>query len=64
MKEELQIICILVLAFLLPMLTSWLLDWDWISRQWTRKTLVILLMGTEIAISILILRGIFKKPNQ
>jgi len=61
MKETLQISGILLLAFLLPMLTSWLLDWSWIDHNWTRKTLVILLMLVEIALSVFILRGMFPK---
>lgn len=61
MKETLQISGILLLAFLLPLLTSWLLDWSWIEQQMIRKALVILLMLIEIAISVLILKGMFKK---
>jgi hypothetical protein len=61
MKETIQISGILLLAFLLPLLTSWLLDWSWIDQNWTRKALVMLLMLIEIAISVLILKGMLKR---
>ena len=44
MKDTIQIILILISSFALSFLISGLLDLDWISREWSRSLLVILLM--------------------
>lgn len=60
MKKTLRIINVLLAIFLLPLLTSWLFDWHWISQHWTRKSMVVLLMASEIAIGAVILKLIVK----
>ena len=56
MKKTYQILLTLLCLFTLPLLTSWLLDWPWITRHWTREALVILLMITEVAIAAVLLK--------
>ena len=66
-KTTIHLVITLLSMFLLPMVTSWLLDWSWISQSWPRVTLVLLLMLLEIAICVFLLREIIKnlkKPNQ
>lgn len=50
MKKTIQILLCLLLMFLVPMLTSWLLDWHWITAAWPRIALVIILMIIELLI--------------
>ena len=61
MKQTLQIIITLLSIFVLPLFTSWLFDWWWISDNWTRQALITLLMLTEVVIGIYILKLIVKK---
>ena len=44
MKDTLQIISILINSFAFAFLVSGLLDLEWVSREWSRSVLVVLLM--------------------
>ena len=59
--KNFKIIFTIILAFALPMITSWLLDWWWIQESWPRYSLIILLMISEFAIGVLVLLEILKK---
>lgn len=49
-------ISLIISLFALPLLTSWLLDLHWINSNWTRKTLVYLLMLFEMAAILFMLK--------
>jgi len=59
--KDLKILITIILAFTLPMLTSWLLDWWWIQESWPRYSLIILLMISEFVIAVLLLLQLLKK---
>jgi predicted Na+-dependent transporter len=61
MKKSVQILLSLLLTFLIPMLTSWLLDWEWIAQSWARISLVLLLMLIELAIGAYVFKIIANK---
>lgn len=63
MKKTIQIISTLFCIFTLPLLTSWLFDWWWISNNWTREALVTLIMLAQIVIGIFILRTLVSKKE-
>lgn len=48
MKRFLQYLLVILFTFGLPLLTSWLLDIDWITENWSRSWLIYLLMLLEI----------------
>ncbi|WP_121665256.1 hypothetical protein [Mesonia aquimarina] len=50
MKNTLYLLSLIIAAFLLPMLTSWLYEWQFIASWWPRWVLIIFLMLTELII--------------
>lgn len=60
MRKTLQIITTILLTFIVPMLTSWLLDWEWIVKEWPRYVLVLILMVMEVLIGLYIFREVAK----
>lgn len=63
MKQTIQIITTILATFLLPLATSLLLDWSWITDAWPRYGLVLILMLVEICIGAYALTIIAKKQN-
>jgi hypothetical protein len=60
MKTSLQYLFILLLIFGMPLLTSWALDIDWISRHWTRRGMIYLLMLLQIVLGSLMLHQVVR----
>jgi len=64
MKHTIYILITLVATFLIPMLTSWLLDWTWITAEAPRYKLVVLFMVAQIIIGTAIFLKIVKSSEE
>lgn len=58
MSQTLQIIITILGTFLMVLLTSWLLDWEWVNREWPRYYAVVLLMILELALGTFLFRQV------
>lgn len=55
MKQNITVLLLLLLLFVLPLVTSVLLDWSFIQEEKSRKLLVYWLMFVEIIVTLLLL---------
>jgi len=61
MNRTLQIITTILGTFITMMLTSWLLDWEWVAREWPRYTAVVLLMILQLALGAFLFQLVVSK---
>jgi hypothetical protein len=46
------------------LLTSWLLDWEWIAREWPRYSAVVFLMVLELALGAFLFQQVVSKTEK
>lgn len=61
MKQNLTVVTLIAMLFLLPLLTSILLDWEFIKAEKSRQNLVYWLMIVEIVITLILLLQYLKQ---
>lgn len=61
MKNVIKAILYLAITLAMAFLISWLLDWDFIQRYWSRKALIHLVIMLVLSLGFLSIRTIFKK---
>ena len=64
MSQTLQIITTIFGTFLIMLLTSWLLDWEWIAREWPRYSAVVFLMVLELALGAFLFQQVVSKAEK
>ena len=64
MKNLIYALITIIVAIALPLLTSWLNDWSFISAWWPRKVMVIILMLLEIAVCVIVLNYLVKQISK
>lgn len=64
MKQNIIVLTLISLLFLLPLLTSVLLDWSFIEAEKSRQNLVYWLMIVEIVITLILLIQYLKQLSK
>lgn len=64
MKQNLTVIALIAMLFVLPLLTSILLDWQFIKAEKSRQNLVYWLMIVEIIITLIVLLQYLKQLSK